>query len=195
MARPEAQAAIWLAGAVLYACILTIYYGARPDIARMISNPVFILELLSLLALTVLSGIEALHLSRPDRHQNYWLRYALFGLGAVGAVFAYLGGSELGLSDAFKATSFTHFDCLLDIALISIPPGLALFVLINKGTPIHCCWAGGTATIAAASLGYFCMRIIEQNDDLAHLLVWHAFPIALACFVGIALGRLTLRWR
>jgi len=39
------------------------------------------------------------------------------------------------------------------------------------------------------------MRLIEQNDNPAHLIVWHALPIMLMCMAGMMIGKFALKWR
>lgn len=48
------------------------------------------------------------------------------------------------------------------------------------------------ATLSVTALGYMRMRLIEQNDNPAYLIVWHALPIMLMCAAGMIIGKFAL---
>lgn len=192
---PMKQALVWLAGALLYVTALTAFNGVRSDIADKLDSPIFMLELVLLFATASSAALAALYLSRPDGHQMPWLRYVPIGFAALWAATAFAGAPEVSLVDILQSLTAGQFDCPWNILMLSAPPGVVIFFIIHKGATIRCCWAGGMAALGATSLGYLWMRVIEQNDGMAHLIVWHALPILLMCIVGMMAGQMVLRWR
>ncbi|MBI1285402.1 MAG: DUF1109 family protein [Thiobacillus sp.] len=192
---PMRQTLVWLAGTSLYVTTLTAYNGVRSDIADKLGNPRFALELVLLFAIASSAALAAFCLSRPDAHQKPWLRFVPLGFLVLWAMTAFSGAPELTAADILQSLTAGQFDCPWNILMLSVPPGVVMFLIIRRGATIRCCWAGGMATLGATSLGYLWMRMIEQNDNLAHLIVWHAVPILLMCVVGMMAGHMALRWR
>lgn len=196
LARPHIQAAYWLSGALIYIFGLCAYNGFRPDLYEKLSTPLYGLELFFLGLMSVSTALAALCLARPDVHQKSWIKVIPFVLFMPWAMIAYFNSSgHIDFESLYSSLCASKFDCPWHIAIFSIPPGACLFYIIRKAAPIQCCWAGTMATWSVASLAYIAMRIAEQNDNLAHLIIWHALPVMLMCMVGMVLGKISLKWR
>jgi len=194
--HPMKQTMFWVIGTVLFLATLSGYLGLRGDIAEKFSEPSYFIEILSLFGLGVSSALAAFCLSRPDGHQMPWLKFVPFGFVVAWAIAAFSGSTaEINMVGLFHAMTLGRFDCIWHILLFSLLPGLALFLIVRKGATIQCCWAGTMATLSATSFGYSLMRFLEQNDNPAHLIVWHALPIVLICMVGMVIGKFALKWR
>ena len=63
------------------------------------------------------------------------------------------------------------------------------------GVAINYYWAGVMSTMSVTAFAYLFMRLVEGNDNPAHLIIWHIVPIILMCLLGIYAGRKALRWR
>jgi len=50
------------------------------------------------------------------------------------------------------------------------------------------------AGLAVAALAYFWLRLIESNDVIFHLVVWHFLPIILLSLAGMWIGKTWLKW-
>jgi hypothetical protein len=135
-------------------------------------------------------------LSRPNGHQVPWLKFVPFGFILTWVLVAFSGYSiaEINMANLFHSMSLGQFDCLWHILIFSTPPGLALFLIVRKGATTQYCWAGTMATFSAKSFGYLLMRLIEQNDNPVHLVVWHSVPIIFMCMAGMVIGKFTLKW-
>lgn len=193
--NPFMQALIWMGGTIAYLSALSFYFGLRSDMAEKLGDVIYLLEIALLFLMAVSASIAALCLSRPDSYQMPFIKYVPFGFLIVWAFTAFAASDGLSLDNMFHAMTLGQFDCPKDIALFSLPPALAIFMVVRKGATIQCCWAGSMATLAVTAFAYLCMRLIEQNDNPAHLIVWHALPIMLMCALGMMAGKFLLRWR
>jgi hypothetical protein len=197
MPHPMKQTMFWLMGTLFYLATISGYFGLRADIVEKFFESSYFIEILLLFGLGVSSTLAAFCLSRPDGHQMPWLKFVPFGF-ILAWVLAAFGGSsiaEINMANLFHSMSLGQFDCLWHILLFSTPPGLALFLIVRKGAIIQCCWAGTMATLSATSFGYLLLRLMEQNDNPVHLIVWHAVPIILMCMAGMVIGKFALKWR
>lgn len=194
--HPMKQTMLWLLGAFAYLGVLAIYTGFRDDIVEQLSSAAVNLELVLLLGMTASAAMAAFCLSRPDSHQKPWIKYLPFGFLVAWALVAFAGSAgDLQLADFRNAMTLQQSVCAQHIVLISIPPGIAMFFILRMGATIRCCWAGSMAAWSVTAVTYMLMRLIEKNDDPAHLIVWHVLPIVLICIAGMMIGRFVLRWR
>ena len=192
--HPMIQTLFWLVGTLVFLALFAGYLGLRGDFADKLSEPLYVIELFLLSGLGVSSALAAFCLSRPDGHQMPWLKFVPLGFVLAWAIVAFSGSAAINIGELFHSMTLGRFDCVWHILMFSALPGVALFWIVRKGATIQCRWAGTMATLSAASFGYLLMRLLEQNDNLAHLLVWHALPIMLMCMVGMLLGKFTLKW-
>ena len=193
--HPMKQMAYWLSGVAAYLALVSSYSGFRTDITQKLAEPVYVLELALLFLMAFSAALAALCLSRPDCHQMPRIRYVPFVFLFFWAMTAFAGASDLSLTSICDTFGLGQIDCFWHILLFSVPPGIAMFLIIHKGAPVECCWAGTMATWSVTSFGYLGMRLIEMTDNPSHLIVWHALPIMITCMVGMIIGKYALRWR
>lgn len=192
--HPVKQVMFWLLGTLIYLTAFCLFMGFRGDIGLKFAEPLYIVELvfMSLAALSAASA--AVCLSRPDCCQMPWIKYVPFVFLSLWAAVAFLGFKNLSGSEIVHMAALCQFDCTWHILLFSLPPGIALFLLIRKGAPLQLCWAGIMAALSVTAFAYAGMRLVEMNDNPAHLLVWHALPVMIISIVGMLAGKYTLRW-
>jgi len=193
--HPVKQTLMWLAGTLVYLGVLGAYNGLRADIADKFSQGSYIAEIALLSVMAVSAALAEFYLSRPDAHQKPWTQYVPFGFLAIWVIAAFGGAGDISWGTLFHSMTLGQFDCPWHIALFSVPPGIAIFLIVRRGATIQCCWAGSMATLSVTAFGYMLMRLIEQNDNTAHLIVWHALPIVLMCGIGMMAGKFALKWR
>ena len=192
--HPMKQALFWIIGTLVYLAAFSVYKGFRVDIAVKFAEPLYIAELVFMSLTAISAAWAALCLSRPDCYQMPWIKYVPFDFLVLWAAVAFLGSESLNGAHIFHTVALCQFDCPWNIFLFSLPPGIALFFLIRKGAPIQLYWAGSMATLSVTAFGYLSMRLVEMNDNPAHLLVWHALPVMVMSIAGILAGKYTLRW-
>jgi hypothetical protein len=192
--HPMKQAMIWLIGTLIYLAAFSVYMGFRADIAVKFADPLYIAELVFMSLTAISAGWAALCLSRPDCFQMPWIKYVPFDFLVFWAAVAFLGAENLNGAQIFHTATLCQFDCPWHILLFSLPPGIALFLLVRKGAPVQLYWAGSMATLSVTAFAYMCMRLLEMNDNPAHLLVWHTLPVMILSLAGMLAGKFTLRW-
>lgn len=194
--HPVQQTMLWVGGLLVYLMILLLMAGFRPDILTRLGVPGFWLELVLLFLLGVSASISAFCMSRPDGMQWPWSRYLPFPLMLLWALVAFVGArGQIDINNLWHSMTLGQFDCPWHILLFSAVPAIVIFMLIRMGAAIRYHWAGMMATLSVTSFAYLFMRLVENNDNPAHLIVWHALPILLLCIIGMFAGRYTLRWR
>lgn len=193
--HPLKQMALWLVGVAAYLAFVSTYSGFRADIAQKLTEPVYTLELALLFLMALSTAFAALCLSRPDSYQMPRVRYMPFVFLVLWALTAFAGSGDISWTKICYSMTLGQVDCFWHILLFSTPPGIAMFLLVRKGAPVECCWAGTMATWSVTSFGYLCMRLIEATDNAEHLIVWHALPIVMTCMIGMIAGKYILRWR
>ena len=193
--HPMQQSLLWLAGILLYLFVFLFFDGFRPDIDEKLGLTSFIFELFLLFLIATVATIAAFCLSRPDGFQKPWIKYLPIPLLVVWAIIAFAGaGSEIGFQNFWNSASLRQFDCPSHIILFSLLPGVAIFIFVRMGAAIRYKWAGIMATLSVTSFAYLFMRLVENTDNPAHLIVWHAIPILVLCLIGMFAGRSVLRW-
>lgn len=194
--NPMLQSALWFSGMLIYLSILIAFSGLRPDFLRKIEGFDYISEIILLLAMAGSATIAAFYLSRPDSEQKPWIKYLPFSF-IVPLLFVTYHQSPLPLDWQTISTSLLsdRLDCPSQIFLFSSLPAALLFIFVKKGATIHTHWAGTMVVLSTASFGYLFMRIIEANDNIAHLLIWHVIPLTLMCMLGMVIGHIYLKWR
>ena len=193
--HPFQQALFWLGGTIAYLTVLSGYSGLRSEIMDRLGDPIYALELALLIGMALSATLAALCLSRPDSYQKPVVKYVPFVFLALWVLAALAVADGLSWDTILHTMTLGQFDCVWHILLFSVPPAAAIFMIVRKGATIQTAWAGSMATLAVTSFAYLCMRLIEQNDNPAHLVVWHALPIVLLCVLGMLAGMYLLRWR
>jgi hypothetical protein len=85
-------------------------------------------------------------------------------------------------------------DCLLNVGLLSLPPVVALGLLMRHGAPTQPGRTALSAGLAAAGLGAFVFAFHCNHDDPLYVAVWYGGAVAaVAGLARLILPRLT-RW-
>lgn len=181
----------WLLGLLVYGIIVTLFSSTRPDLWLAMQHPLFLMEILLLLALVITSVVAAALLSFPDLYQRRGFVYVPLGLLACFAVVMLLAL----MADPRAAQGPGHgLGCLTCISLYAIIPGLLLLRAMARLASTHGAWAGVMAFLAAFAAGGLLLRLHEPTDAIAHVLVWHYAPMAGVALLGMLVGRRFLRW-
>lgn len=194
---PCLQTGWWLAVISLLSGIFMFYAGIRADIATQITQSYFQTELVLSAAITITAIYATSCLSFPDCYGKPYAKYlpllpfiALLLLNSITA--ANNTDTMQHMSEAFM--NHKGIDCAIDIALLSTIPAICVFLFIRKAASVHLYWSGFTALLGLSSAAYFILRIVEQNDDIWHLLTWHMLPLIALSIAGAILGKWLLRW-
>lgn len=194
--RPQRYAVFLLALLSIYAiCAQCWLKGFRPDLAMQLTRPLFMLELLLLVAMLTSASIASVYAMLPDGAQQKTVMRLpyLFSGGLLTLMIFQLflpQDARMVMSDA---TSHTH-ECTMYIAFSSLLPAALIFGLLRRGASVMPMQAGLLAVIASVSVGAITLRLAEANDEMMHLLTWHYLPSIFFAGLGALLGRYLLRW-
>lgn len=183
--------ALWLGGFMMYGLALLAYLGLRPDLADAFTRPLYVIEIAILAGLIISAAFTAASLSFPDRHQHQrvlWLPIGFFVALALVMLASWIA------SPAEVLPAYHGFTCLNCIAACALLPGALVLVHMRRMASTQSATAGAAAVIAAFSIGALVVRLEEQTDHIPHILQWHYLPMLAVALIGLALGKLLLRW-
>jgi hypothetical protein len=193
LAHPVITAGKWLLAVSMYVIVIAVFSDVRPDLGMKRHQPMFVMELVGMLATSVTAALAASWLALPDVGQRPWIRYLPFLPLLLLAVMLL---EEMGPADAIpliECVKLQRYDCIIRIVLFSLLPAAWLFGTIQRAAPTRCCWAGSMAALSVASFGYILLRLVDPNDDPSQLIVWHFLPVLIVTMIGMAVGRVYFR--
>jgi hypothetical protein len=188
------RAALWLLVALVSAAIVVLWFGARRDLASVVSTPAFAFEELMLLAITVTAAAGALLLSVPGEERSALVRW--LPVTAAVAVLFWVGGELVFAAATGGATGRfgPAWHCVGRTISVGLVPGVVLLLMVRGAAPLRAAWAGLLALLATSAVGVLGTNIICPNDRPLHVLLWHVLPMTVIAAAGGALGGWLLRW-
>ncbi|RDS86128.1 DUF1109 domain-containing protein [Dyella psychrodurans] len=181
-----------LAGAFV---LMAIAFGIRPDLANVITTPIFWEKLAFPLSLSVGAVIATSRLGRPGA-----------SVGGVGLVFLILpvvcvwaAGTAVvyGAVPADRALAvFGHTwrSCPFNILLLSIPGFIAIFYAMARLAPTRLRLAGAVSGLLAGTVATvaYCFHCPEMSP--AFWSIWYVLGVMIVAATGALLGPRLLRW-
>jgi len=191
--NPWRMLSLWLFATLISSMGLMGLMGLRPDLAVQLQQPLFLLEVGTLLTLILSTALAAVWLSFPDQRQQPWVcRLPLLPLAFYLALMGYrLAVPEATMPPLEKENGINCGLCLILYALV---PATFLFFLVRRAATTTPRRTGMIAMLAAASIGHLVLKFIEPNDAVQHAIVWHITPVLLLGFMGGLLGKKYLAW-
>ncbi|WP_159832032.1 NrsF family protein [Novosphingobium sp. TCA1] len=167
----------------------------RPDIGAAMSVTAFWWKLGSLAILAITGTFVAIQSFEPSASPRRGLR-----LWATLAVVTLLLGWVIDLSSAGLQVLLDRLswqmgvECLATMTALSIPPLIALGILMRSGAPTDGSGSALAAGAGAATWGAFVFAFHCPSDDPFYIVVWYC----LGCAIVVGLARLILprvaRW-
>ncbi|MEW5962727.1 MAG: DUF1109 domain-containing protein [Pseudomonadota bacterium] len=190
---PHARTATWFAISLIYAALVVVVAGPRPDLVVKLAEPKFVIEVAAALLTSMLAAAAAFCAGCPGR--PLWERFAplpalALWLGSLGTGCwqSWMRAGPDGLSLA------PDLICFPSILLVSIVPGLLILAMVRRGAPIAPVTTTMLAALASAALGAAALRLFHTQDASVMVLVWQFGSVMLLTLVGALLGRSLLRW-
>jgi hypothetical protein len=188
------RTALWAGLATLCVALGTFALGARPDLARKLSNAGYLAESGALVVMFVSAARCVFGLGVPGLEPTTLARtvpaaaWALWVLRVASRWSA--GGMAIELAAMSWGGGLPCIWRMLGLALIPAATGL---IMLRKAAPQRRGWAGLCTTLAACSLAMLGTQAVCARDAAGHVVVWHMIPVAAAALVGAAIGRWILR--
>lgn len=196
--HPMRRTLAWMIATLLYFIGLVAILGIRVDIMDKLNEGAFMAELLLAVGIGFLAASAACYASLPDMNQQGWMRWTPFvplGFLTILLTYTYATTMDAPMHALVLMCMTDGYDCTWHIALFSLAPGVILFFMMRRAAAIHYYWAGFMGVLAVTSFGYVALRLLEANDNLAHIMVWHYIPMFAMALLGMWLGKKMLRWK
>ncbi len=182
---------MWLALSLAYVAVLVAVFGIRPDIAARLMAPMYMAELGMLVLIIASTALSVLVLSYPDMRQSPGL--VCMPLVPLAGFVALLLASLWG--QVPPAPLPPHgMECLICISLFSLVPAMGLMAYLRTQASTHYFTSGAVALVNAFSIGCLALRMVEPTDSALHLIQWHYLPMIASAIIGLAAGRIVLKW-
>ena len=190
MRRPIDVALFWSALAITYIVVTITVLGVRGDIDNKIQDPVYIFELLHVIAISISAAICSACLRIPDIRGQKWMLAIPTSLFAAFVTWVAL---RLGL-ESYDMSGFGWGHCHSDsIAFGAIPAFMILFFSM-RGKTTHPNMMSLMNILSVGAIGYLGLRITCASDDIGHLLGFHILPYLLFGIVISMVGKRIFRW-
>ncbi|MBV2150110.1 DUF1109 domain-containing protein [Sphingobium sp. AS12] len=167
----------------------------RPDLASALDGAAFwwkVGGLASLAAIGVATALRSFDpVSSPRKNFRWWIGVAAVLL-AAGWLIDLGNASPLGLAERLQWRM--GLQCLFTMTLLSLPPILALAIMMRRGAPTDRSASALATGAASAAWGAFIFAFHCPSDDPFYIAVWYS----LGCGLVILLSRTILpsvaRW-
>ena len=169
-------------------------YGLRPDLAQVLSLPMFWIKLAFPLCIAAAAFAIVQRLARPGvpvRRGWAGLAAPVLLLWAL-ALVVWFGAPAADRGPMFWGLSWRG--CIANIALLALPFFVAVFLALRGLAPTRPALAGAAAGALAGGLGAAVYALHCQELAAPFLAVWYVAGIALPTVVGAGLGHRLLRW-
>jgi hypothetical protein len=177
---------------------LAVFLGMgfmRPDMPVAMEAPSFWWKLTSMALIAVLgAGVAILSVDpvRSPRRGLWWILVCIIVIFASGWLIDAAGA---GIADLVRRLDWTQgLQCVWKMVALSLPPAIALGMLIRRGAPTD---RGGTALAAglsSAAWGAFVFVFACPSDDPLYIAVWYTVGCSLVTTFGRAVLMRLSRW-
>jgi hypothetical protein len=167
----------------------------RPDMPVAMEAPSFWWKLTSMGLIAVLGASVAILSADPVRSPRRGLRWILVCIVAILASGWLIDASENGLADLVRRLDWSQgLQCVWKMIALSIPPAVALGVLIRRGAPTDRAGTALAAGLSSAAWGAFVFVFACPSDDPLYIAVWYTLGCSIVTIVGRAILIRLSRW-
>jgi hypothetical protein len=194
LASPWLRATVWLALSLVYAALVTLMMGVRPDLLAMVGDSRFDFEQGAALATGVAAAVAAFAATIPGYDRRVLLAPLLplaIWLGSLGqgCLSTWMTQGAVGLELR------SDWLCLPAIVVAGAVPAIAIVLMLRRGAPLLPHTTIALAGLAASGIGNFALRFFHAEDASVMVLVWQFGTVVFLTCVSGALGRYVLGWR
>ena len=181
-------------GAALTLLLFVAVPGVRPDIARALTDPRFILK--PLLTVSLLIGAAGLlsRLARPAFSPGLWLKALL----VAPVLLAVAVAVELCIVPegrwAARAVGTNALWCLAMIPMLAAAPLVCGLHALRQAAPTRPALAGAVTGLTAGALGATFYAFHCTDDSPLFVAIWYVLAVLIVALVGALAGRRVLRW-
>lgn len=163
----------------------------RPDMPVAMEAPSFWWKLTSMGLIALLGAGVAILSGDPVRSPRRGLRWILLCIVAIFATGWLIDAASNGWADLLRRLDWQQgVQCVWKMVVLSIPPAIALGVLIRRGAPTDRAGTALAAALSSAAWGAFVFVFACPSDDPLYIAVWYT----VGCSIVTILGRAVLIW-
>lgn len=167
----------------------------RPDLGVAIGRAAFWWKMVGLCVLALIGVTVALRSFSPESLPRKGLRHwalALAGILFIGVAIDVAGQGLDGL--AARLMWRMGIECLTVMTVLSVPPVIALGLMMRRGAPTDQPASAAAVGVAAAAWGAFIFAFHCPSDDPFYIVFWYALSCATITLLTRAILPLTSRW-
>lgn len=174
--------------------LMAVVWGVRPDMGSAAQLPMFWFKL-ALPAMTAFIALKIVErIGRPGMRLALW-PWLLMGLLAI----LWISGSASWITAPPQARENLLFseswqECVISIAVLSIPLTIAAFWAMKGLAPTEPAQAGAASGLLAGSASATVYALHCTEMALPFIAVWYVLGILVPAFIGYLLGKRWLRW-
>jgi hypothetical protein len=167
----------------------------RPDMPMAMEAPSFWWKLCSMGLIAILGASVAILSADPVRSPRRGLRWILVCIVAIFASGWLIDASGHGVTDLVRRLDWSHgLQCVWQMIVLSVPPAIALGVLIRRGAPTDRAGTALAAGLSSAAWGAFVFVFACPSDDPLYIAVWYTVGCAIVTILGRAVLMRLSRW-
>ncbi len=167
----------------------------RPDMPTAMEAPSFWWKLSSMGLIAVLGAGVAIMSIDPVRSPRRGLRWILACIVAIFASGWLIDAAGNGVADLVRRLDWAQgLHCVWKMVALSIPPAIALGVLMRRGAPTDRAGTALAAGLSSAGWGAFVFVLACPSDDPLYIAVWYTVGCSIVTIVGRAVLFRLSRW-
>lgn len=186
--------AIWTAVSLLSAVGVIVWGGPRRDLAAVLWSPAYTFEGLLLIVTALSAAAGALIVSVPGAERSRLVRWLPILAGTAALLWVAGELAVVAASGEPAGHAGVAWRCLMRTMAVGLVPGIVLFAMVGRGSPLRAAWAGLLALLATSAVGVLGTNIMCSVDGPTHLLMWHVGPMVVLAAAGAAIGAAFLDW-
>ncbi len=167
----------------------------RPDMPVAVEAPSFWWKLTSTGLIAVLGAGVAILSSDPVRSPRRGLRWILVCIVRDPRQRLADRRLENGIADLVRRLDWSQgLQCVWKMVALSIPPAIALGVIVRRGAPTDRAGTALAAGLSSAAWGAFVFVFACPSDDPLYIAVWYTVGCSTVTIVGRAVLLRLSRW-
>jgi hypothetical protein len=167
----------------------------RPDMPVAMEAPSFRWKLTSMGLIAVMGAGVTILTADPVRSPRRGLRWILVCIVAILASGWLIDAAGNGLADLVRRFDWTQgLQCVWKMVVLSIPPAIALGLLIRWGAPTDRAGTALAAGLSSAAWGAFVFVFACPSDDPLYIAVWYTLGCSIVSILGGTILIRLSRW-
>jgi hypothetical protein len=189
---PEKYFVKWLFLTLIYFFVISSIFGIRSDLLTKLKDFRYLIELLSIILITITSLFSCCYLALPDNSQKKYILYLpiiAFTIFVINIIFISLTDQNL-----IPINHSNGLKCVVCITASSVVPATFLFYEIKKAAPTKLYLIGFYVIFYATSLCAFALRLENSESSIYQTIIYHYLPIVVYSFLGGLISKKILKW-